>query len=189
MTFPPPQIETHPDIALIEQIIQRDQDALMALYERYGGAVYSVAYRVLQAQYLAEEVTQDIFLKIWHQPERWDVNRGRLSTWLLTITRNAAIDRLRKEKRQPLQKYELQDNIVKNSISTAVDEPLWHDGQLIHQLLLELPPKQQLLIEYAFFQGYTHSELAELLDMPLGTVKTRLRSGLQKLRKLWHQAQ
>lgn len=157
----------------------------MALYQAYGGVVYGLAMRVLQNPGLAEEVTQDIFLKLWQQPERWNPALGQFSSWLLTITRNAAIDRLRKERHTNTHLVEHIDLVAHPH---SQQDNHWVDGQLLTQLLQELPPEQRRLIELAFFHGYTHSELAAKLQLPLGTVKTRLRSGLQKLRSLWEKS-
>jgi RNA polymerase sigma-70 factor (ECF subfamily) len=182
-TTHPPTAQT--DHLLIQRIQQRDQPALMELYGRYSSLVYGLALRVLQNQGLAEEVTQDVFLKVWQQPERWNPALGQFSSWLLTITRNAAIDRLRKERHTHAHQIEHVERLAEEQPHR---EGLWYDGQVLAGLLDHLPPEQRQLIELAFFQGYTHSELAERLALPLGTVKTRLRSGLQKLRTLWEQS-
>ncbi|MEZ4709826.1 MAG: sigma-70 family RNA polymerase sigma factor [Caldilineaceae bacterium] len=180
---------TSRDIQLMQRVSQRDQHALLELYQYYGSLVYGMAIKVLRTQVLAEEITQDVFMKIWRQPDRWNPNLGQCSTWLLTLTRNAAIDRLRKEQRQPLKSSTPIEFLPPEKHATAsVDEGRWHDGQLLRTLMSELPPEQLHLVELAFYQGFTHSELAELLNLPLGTVKTRLRLGLQRLRKLWMDA-
>lgn len=159
------------------------------LYERYGSAVYGMALHVLNHAELAEEITQDVFLKVWRQPDRWDESLGQLHSWLLTVTRNAAIDQLRRDRRQPTTVPPRTETATPDTIDHGVaNDPLWHDGQLLRRLLGELPDEQRRLIELAFFQGFTHSELAERLNLPLGTVKTRLRLGLQKLRRLWEEA-
>lgn len=180
------------DLRLIRRVAQRDQDALLDLYTRYGNAVYALALRVLQQSTLAEEITQDVFLKLWQQPDRWDPSLGRFSSWLLTLARNAAIDRLRHEQRRGYRPaaYGAYDEGT-DPPEDAASEPspfsdsLWYDGQILRRLLTRLPAEQRELVELAFFRGYTHSELAELLHLPLGTVKTRLRAGLQKLRAYW----
>jgi len=174
------------DIELFQLIADRDEAALMTLYQRYAGLVKGMAYRVLQDDSQAEEITQDTFLKVWRQPERWDASAGKVSTWLMAITRNAAIDRLRAEKRRPIYASKTTDAVAGELYHDSVaDDPLWHDGQLLRQYLASLSAEQRQLIELAFFQGMTHSELAEALDLPLGTVKTRLRRGLQRLRAMW----
>ncbi|MCX6049810.1 MAG: sigma-70 family RNA polymerase sigma factor [Chloroflexi bacterium] len=173
---------------LIQRIARQDERALMELYEAYGSLVYSLALRVVQNPGLAEEVTQDIFLKIWQQPTRWNPALGHFNSWLLAITRNAAIDRLRKEQRHTPARSEQLDAISETSGQAPLfDDPHWYDGQLLARLLSQMPAEQRHLIELAFYQGYTHSELAQTLNLPLGTVKTRLRMGLQKLRQLWEE--
>lgn len=176
------------DQTLMFAVIQRDQDALMALYQRYGGALYGLALRILGQPSAAEEVTQDIFVKVWNQPARWDPTLGKLSSWLLATTRNAAIDRLRQEQRhwKPLDPEPPGEEL--HGDPAPSDDPLWADGQMARELVQQLPDQQRLLVELAFYGGYTHSELAELLKLPLGTVKTRLRAALQSLREAWLRA-
>ena len=176
-----------PEVELLRQVALRDQEALMSLYERYGSLVFSLSLRVLHQPVLAEEVTQDVFLKIWNQPERWDPALGQFSSWLLAITRNAAIDRLRREGRHTTVDWDPTDNPDASISEFIGDQPGWYDGQVLRKLLCRLPIEQRQLIELAFYDGYTHSELADLLGLPLGTVKTRLRMGLQKLRALWEE--
>ena len=172
------------EAGLVRRLIEQDQTALSELYQQFGGLVYSIALRVVQNSSLAEEVTQDTFLKVWHQPTTWDPNRGKFVSWLLTITRYTAIDRLRMEQRRPLQNaVELDDlRIGKHGL---MDDPAWQDGRLLRSLLERLPEEQIQVIELAYFQGMSHSEMAEYLHLPLGTVKTRVRLGLQKLKALW----
>jgi RNA polymerase sigma-70 factor (ECF subfamily) len=174
-----------PEVELLHQVAQRDQDALMSLYTRFGNLVFSLSLRILHQPGLAEEVTQDIFLKVWNQPERWNPALGQFSSWLLAITRNAAIDRLRRESRHATVDWDPADSLEATLEEFVGDQPSWYDGQELRKLLLRLPREQRQVIELAFYDGYTHSELAELLNLPLGTVKTRLRMGMQKLRTLW----
>lgn len=177
------------DIDLIQKITTKDQRALATLYERYGSIVYGLAYRILQNPGRAEEVTQDTFMKVWKQAESWDSEKGKLSSWILTITRYTAIDLIRKENRTVTQvsvPLEILSNTQGNP--STINDPRWHDGRLLRNLMTELPTEQAELIELAFFHGYTHSQLAENLDLPLGTVKTRLRLGLQKMKVLWTEA-
>jgi len=177
---------------LLQQVARQDQEALMALYQRYGALVYSLCLRVLRQPGLAEEVTQDVFLKLWRQPDRWDPSLGQFSSWLLTISRNAAIDRLRREGRQAQAAWTADDEGQESREGAhlyAAEQANWLNGQVLRKLLGRLPPEQRQLIELAFFEGYSHSELAELLHLPLGTVKTRLRMGMQKLRQLWEESE
>ena len=169
---------------LVQRLIAQDQSALSELYQQFGGLVYSIALRVVQTPSLAEEVTQDTFLKIWHQPSSWDPERGKFVSWLLTITRYTAIDLLRKEQRRPIRdSVELDD--LRIGMRGIMDDPSWQDGRLLRSLMERLPQEQVQVIELAFFEGMSHSEMAEYLNLPLGTVKTRVRLGLQKLKALW----
>lgn len=172
----------------MEKIGQGDQSALMQLYARYGNAVYGLALRILHDTGLAEEVTQDTFLKVWKQSERWDADKGKLSSWLLTVARHTAIDRYRQLQRRLPPGIPLEDAETALGQTAVVDTQQWADGQLLARLLTQLPSEQAQLIQLAFFQGMSHSELAESLELPLGTVKTRLRLGLQKLKGLWQEA-
>lgn len=167
----------------------RDQAALALLYDRYGSQVYGLAYRVLRNSALAEEATQDTFMKVWRQSARWDSQKGLLLHWLLTITRYTAIDRLRQEQRQTAPQTVSFDLIAAPASDTDGPEQVaMHDGRVLRGLLAQLPPEQAQVIELGFFQGLTHTELAERLNLPLGTIKTRVRLGLHKLRALWQAA-
>lgn len=171
------------EIDLMQRIAAHNQQAFHTLYQHYGKAVYSLAYRVLQNSTLAEEATQDTFLKVWRQAAHWDPNKGKLKNWLLTIAQFTAIDRLRQERRQP--------HLYPDSIEEAEEmhvlgvDAHWQDGTVLRLLIARLPDEQSRLIDMAFFQGMSHNDIASTTQIPLGTVKTRLRSGLQKLRELW----
>ena len=176
------------DDVLLQRAAAGDGDALVVLHQRYANLVYSMAWRVLQDVGLAEEVTQDVFMKLWHQRQRYDPERGRFSAWLLSVTRFAAIDRLRREGRRPVA-VELPGDEPNQQTAleqlVATDHASWERGQHLRLLLGELPPEQRQVVELAYFGGLTHSELAEQLGLPLGTVKGRLRLGLERLRDLW----
>jgi len=176
------------DGILLQRIATGDSDALLVLHKRYANLVYSMAWRVLRDVGLAEEVTQDVFMKLWQRSQRYDAGRGRFSAWLLTVTRFAAIDRLRQEGRRP-SVIELSDDDSDNRTRLEqllpTDHASWERGQHLRLLLQELPSEQRQAVELAFFGGLTHSELAEYLGLPLGTVKGRLRLGLERLRSLW----
>jgi RNA polymerase sigma-70 factor (ECF subfamily) len=176
------------DGVLLQRIGAGDSDALLALHQRYANLVYSMAWRVLQDVGLAQEVTQDVFMKLWQRSQRYDPARGRLSAWLLSVTRFAAIDRLRQEGRQPAAVDLPGDDSEKQTSLERLlttDHASWERGQHLRLLLGHLPPEQRQVVELAYFGGLTHSELAEHLDLPLGTVKGRLRLGLERLRSLW----
>lgn len=184
-----PNGENQPDDGiLLERIAAGDGDALLMLHERYVNLVYSMAWRVLNDAGMAEEVTQDVFLKLWQKGQHYDPGRGRFSNWLLSVTRFAAIDRLRREKRTSALSApaagDLGDDLNATRLVPA-DLENWERGRHLRLLIEQLPTNQRLLIELAYFGGLTHSELAAHLQLPLGTVKSRLRQGLEKLRALW----
>jgi RNA polymerase sigma-70 factor, ECF subfamily len=168
------------DIELMKRVAAQDQQAFMTLYQEYGKAVYSLAYRILQNATMAEEATQDTFLKVWQQRTRWDPEKGKLKNWMLAIAQFTAIDRLRKEKRQPM----LHPDSVED-MDEKIAGSLWQEGSVLRLLVKQLPPEQASLIDLAFFQGMSHNDIATTTHIPLGTVKTRLRTGLQRLRELW----
>jgi len=177
------------DCDLMNRIAHGDQSALAELYQNYGLVVYSLAMHILQKRELAEEITQDTFLNVWNRSETWSPDGGRLSSWLLTVARYKAIDRIRREQRRPdLQADPLDEEQVQAGRSSQPDDPALQDGQLIRSLVSQLPAEQAQVIELAFFQGMTHNAMAEFLHLPLGTVKTRVRLGLQKLKMLWEAA-
>src|SRR5205807_3161837 len=167
------------DAALIARMRAGDQSAMADLYDRYSGVVYGVALRVLANTTAAEDVVQEIFLQLWRNPQAFDADRGRLAPWLAVIARNRAIDHLRK--RPP------EDDIDELPISTGVD--LENDAaqklaiEKVRGVLAQLPQEQRKTLEMAYFEGMTHTEIASKTGEPLGTVKTRIRTGLLALRK------
>ena len=174
------------DEALMRRIIARDNTAIAELYDRYGARIYGMAYHILQNQTLAEEATQDTFMKVWKKSAQWDSERGRLETWLMTIARYTAIDRLRLEKREsPWTAIGLDDMLNLIGQPNVIDEKIWYDADHIRDLLNQLKQEQREAINMAFFGGMSHSEIASKLKLPLGTVKSRIRSGLQVLKGLW----
>jgi RNA polymerase sigma-70 factor, ECF subfamily len=174
---------------LLQRVGRGDEDALLTLHKRYVNLVYSMAWRVLQDVGQAEEVTQDIFVKLWQKGHQYDPKRGRFASWLLSVTRFAAIDRLRRNGRRPMSAElpagEQNGQLSLEQLLPATDHESWERGQHLRLLMGQLPTDQRQIIELAYFGGLTHSELAEHLGLPLGTVKSRLRLGLEKLRSLW----
>jgi len=167
------------DSALLARIRSGDENAMADLYDRYSGIVYGVALRVLGSTAAAEDVLQEVFLQLWRNPDTFDANRGKLAAWLSVITRNRAIDHLRK--RQP------EEDIADLPISTGVNLEDEAANRLavekVRGVLGRIPQDQRRLLEMAFFEGMTHSEIAGKTGEPLGTVKTRIRAGLLTLRK------
>lgn len=170
---------------LLRRIQAGDETALLALHEQYAGLVYSVALRVLNDQMAAEEVTQDTFMRLWNKAESYDPDKGAFVTWLLTITRRLAIDAYRKQARDPLQ-----DPVFMNRDFERWESVLGTEGDTdlrrnLVAVLQELPTGQRQAIELAYFHGMSHSQIAEHLQQPVGTIKTRIRLGMQKLRAAW----
>ena len=175
-----------PELNLLRQIQNGDEEALVALHNRYANLVFSVAFRVLNDQMAAEEVTQDAFMRIWRKSSSFDPEKGRFVTWLLTVTRRLAIDRLRQWQRREPQRATLfmDENPQLWEQVLAVDGYSDLRGSLV-SAIRDLPEAQREAIELAYFYGMSHSDIAEYLQAPLGTVKTRIRQGMQKLRSAW----
>jgi RNA polymerase sigma-70 factor, ECF subfamily len=167
------------EAALIARIRAGDENAMADLYDRYSGIVYGVALRVLGNTSAAEDVLQEVFLQLWRNPQAFDADRGKLAPWLAVIARNRAIDLLRKRP--------MEDDIAELPISTGVNLEDEASQRLaiskVRGVLGQLPVDQRRLLEMAFFEGLTHTEIASKTGEPLGTVKTRIRSGLLALRK------
>jgi RNA polymerase sigma-70 factor, ECF subfamily len=167
------------DATLVSGIRAGDEGAMTQLYDRYSGVVYSVALRVLGDTGAAEDILQEVFLQLWRNPNAFDTNRGSLAAWLAVIARNRAIDGLRK--RRPEQ--EMTDIVV--SVEPDLVGGLEWSRTLdkIRGVLGIMPSLQRTALEMSFFEGLTHLEIAEKTGEPLGTIKTRIRTGLLTLRK------
>jgi RNA polymerase sigma factor (sigma-70 family) len=159
----------------------RDKSAFEYLYDRYSSAIYSVVLKVIRTEAVAEEVLQDVFLKFWNRIDTYDSEKGKLFTWMLNIARNQAIDRTRSKELSKSRKTDGIENFVNNS-RTSTGEESSVDAIGLKEVLGKLPQDQQFVVEYLYFRGYSHSELAEEFNIPLGTVKTRLRLAMQQLR-------
>jgi RNA polymerase sigma-70 factor, ECF subfamily len=174
---PPPSGQ---DDAVLLSLVQRgDESAMAALFDRYSKVVYSVALRVLRDPSSAEDVLQEIFMQIWRSPDGFVATRGSLGGWLAVVSRNRAIDALRRKRpTEPVDDMALASNY--NLADEAERNSLMDKARGVIQLL---PIEQRKTLEMAFFDGLTHSEIAEMTGDPLGTVKTRIRSALTSLRK------
>ncbi|HXZ12177.1 MAG TPA: sigma-70 family RNA polymerase sigma factor [Candidatus Sulfotelmatobacter sp.] len=172
---------TPTNAALIERIVARDESALAALYDRYAAMLSSVLNRILRDTQAAEEILQDIFYQLWRTAAQYDPARGSLPGWLLVIARNRAISRLRR--RNPAAGDEILENTVVlpfNLESAVAQRQLM---EKVTRALGDLPAEQRTAIELAYFEGMTHSEIAQRTGDPLGTVKTRLRSAVETLKR------
>jgi RNA polymerase sigma-70 factor, ECF subfamily len=180
---------TWSDEALMAAIAAHDELAFSSLYDRYADLVFSTSLRVLCDRQLAEDATQDIFVRLWHRPELFVAARGRFMSWLMSVTRNRAVDELRARGRRQKREasgIETTDDAV-NVPDRHENDPL-RAAQLQEQqhrvraALHDLPREQRTALELAYFGGLTQQEIALTLHEPLGTVKTRIRLGMQKLR-------
>lgn len=172
---------------LIRRLSERDKSAFEYLYDHYSSALYSVVLRVVRSEDIAEETLQDVFLKIWDRIASYDSSKGRLFTWMLNIARNQAIDKTRSKEMSQGRKTDDIDNLV-----NKVDQSRWLSGSAelaidaigLKDVLSRLPEEQRFVIDHLYLKGYTQSELAEEFNIPLGTVKTRTRMGMQELRNI-----
>ncbi|MCM8750604.1 sigma-70 family RNA polymerase sigma factor [Thermomicrobiaceae bacterium CFH 74404] len=176
------------DQELMAGLQQRDHQALALLYDRYARSVYSLALHILRDQAAAEDVTQEVFLQLWRQPERYAHERGPLGPWLLRVTRNRAIDLLRRsgrERRPPYADARGVDFHLADP-SPGPDEHAWSStvATRVQAALGELSDTQRQVIELAYFRGLTQREMADVLGLPLGTVKTRVRTALRRLAEI-----
>ena len=167
------------DLALVRAVRAGDQGAMAALYDRYSPIVYSVALRVLQDTGAAEDVVQDIFMQLWRNPGAFDSSRGNMAAWLAVISRNRAIDALRK--RRP--ESDIEDVVLSVQPDLASDAERARAMEKVRGTLQGMPAAQRAALEMAYFEGLSHSEIAEKTGEPLGTIKTRIRTGLLALRK------
>jgi len=151
------------------------------LYDHYSGALYGVIFRILKKEAVSEEVLQDVFLKIWDRIDQYDASKGKLFTWLLNIARNQAIDKTRSREISKDQKTGGIENLVNSIDNEGYTEQRIEDIG-VQEILKGLPQEQQFVVEHLYFKGYSQAELAEEFNIPLGTVKTRLRLAMQHLR-------
>ena len=176
------------DEILLRLIVRSQENALSALYDRYSRLVYSVALNALTDSALAEEVTQDVFVRVWEKADTYRAEQGRVSTWLTSIARNRSIDIFRRsqarlEDRQiSWMETEVFDPPAPQNVEAEADQELRQ--RQVRWAVAQLPEDQKTALGLAFFRGFSHAEIAEMLGEPLGTVKTRIRLGMQKLRQL-----
>jgi len=166
---------------LMRQLVAGEEDAIRALYTRFGRSVYTVGLRLLGSAESAEELTQDVFLAAWRKAARFDAERGRLSTWLMAIAHNMAVDRLRHERGAGRPPLVLVDELPEPDPTDEEDVLVQRDRA--RRALAGLSPAERQLLSQAYFYGWTAREIAEADGIPLGTVKTRLRTALIKLRR------
>jgi RNA polymerase sigma-70 factor (ECF subfamily) len=173
------------DEELMPLVGRKDPEAFEVLYDRHGGAAYSLAYRIVGDRAAAEEVTQEAFISVWRSGARFDATRGSVRSWLLSVVRNRAIDFLR-SRAGKAPKLTFDDDAVleqRPAEERTEDEALQRETAAeIQGALGKLPGEQSKVIELAYFGGFSHSEISRILNLPMGTVKGRMRLGLEKIR-------
>ena len=177
--------DVSPDAALARRLLQRDVSAFEELYDRHARLVYALVLRILQQATTAEEVVQDVFLQLWRNTARYDGSRGPFVPWLLTMARNRALDQLRlkseRQRRREDQTDELPAVVAIPDFEGSLDEK--RRAVRVRELMGSLNPQQKRAIELAYFEGLSHSEIANALKEPLGTVKSWIRNGLLRLKE------
>jgi RNA polymerase sigma-70 factor (ECF subfamily) len=174
------------DLELLAHIGNKDREALASLYDRYGRRVFALAVRVLNDPVSSEEVTQDVFMSVWRRGATYTSKKGKFTTWLFSIAHNRTIDELRKRRRdRSRQNDDIDDhlNIKSDDTSPADAAVAQSEYAKIRAALEKLPEEQKNVVELSYFKGLTQTEIAEKTGQPLGTVKTRMRLALKKLRK------
>ncbi|HET7445527.1 MAG TPA: sigma-70 family RNA polymerase sigma factor [Solirubrobacterales bacterium] len=173
------------DEELMPLVGRKDPEAFEVLYDRHGGVAYSLAYRIVGDRAAAEEVTQEAFISVWRSGARFDATRGSVRSWLLSVVRNRAIDFLR-SKAGKAPKLDFDDDSAleqRPAAERTEEEALRRETAVeVRGAIGHLPGEQAKVIELAYFGGFSHSEIAEILGLPLGTVKGRMRLGLEKIR-------
>ena len=173
---------------LLVRIGQQDERAIEALYERYSGPLYSLAYQVTGGDRFAQDVVQEVFVAVWKNAGRFDPARGSLSSWLFSLARHKAIDLVRKEAN--VRRHTAEVDLELEVSSDDVDQEAWLRVRrdAVRAAMAELPETQRTALELAFFGGLTHVEVSETLGIPLGTAKTRIRTALLRLRDILGQS-
>lgn len=175
------------DEELMQRLFLRDLAAFRTLYNRYGNLVYSTSLRVVKDVQIAEDMVQEVFLRLWRKPESYLPQKGRFVTWLTSVTRNRAVDEIRSRNRRYRHETASPEEQERDVPDLEAEDPalsaeLADQRRLVLAAMKDLPPEQRQAIELAYFGGLTQQEIAERTGQPLGTVKTRIRLGMQKLR-------
>jgi RNA polymerase sigma-70 factor (ECF subfamily) len=172
---------------LVRRIRAGDRDAVDELYGRYGRRAYSLARRILLDDLLAEDVVQEVFLSVWRNPAAFDGSRATVSSWLMAMVHHKAVDAVRREQSQRRRRDQVEDDLLLREPTAArdVEDQAWSSlvAEQVRAALGDLPPAQREALALAYYAGYTQREVAALTGVPLGTVKTRMLSGMRRLRQ------
>jgi RNA polymerase sigma factor (sigma-70 family) len=174
-----------PEEELVLKLKGRDTVAIQAIYQMYSGALFGVISRIIQQTEVAEDLLQETFIKIWNSAESYDSSKGRLFTWMMNIARNLAIDKVRsKDFKNSVKNQEIENNV---DLVDAEKEVIFNADLLdLKDMVNALKPEFNDVLNMVYFKGYTHVEAAEELNLPLGTVKTRIRMAIMELRKYFN---
>ncbi len=170
---------------LVQAILEKDKNGAEALYDMYSSSLYGVIFRIVQHQEIAEDLLQDTFIRIWNSFSSYDAAKGRLFTWMVNVARNIAIDKTRsKEFRNSAKTEDIENNvlIIDKQVNTIINP----ETIGLKDLIGKLKPEHKIILDLVYFEGLTHVEVAKKLEIPLGTVKTRLRNAIITLRKLFN---
>lgn len=170
---------------LVQAILEKDKNGAEALYDMYSSSLYGVIFRIVQHQEIAEDLLQDTFIRIWNSFSSYDAAKGRLFTWMVNVARNIAIDKTRsKEFRNSAKTEDIENNvlIIDKQVNTVINP----ETIGLKDLIGKLKPEHKIILDLVYFEGLTHVEVAKKLEIPLGTVKTRLRNAIITLRKLFN---
>ncbi|OUJ74442.1 RNA polymerase subunit sigma-70 [Hymenobacter crusticola] len=167
---------------LVQRLRDRDESAMTLFYEKYSNALYGVIFRIVKKEEIAEDVLQESLVKIWHSFQSYDPSKGRLFTWVLNISRNLAIDKIRSRQYRVNSRTQ---PIEESAALRQAAEPSFRPEHIgLQEVTRQLNPEQKQIIDLLYFGGFTQSEVAEELNLPLGTVKTRARAAIKVLSKL-----
>jgi RNA polymerase sigma-70 factor, ECF subfamily len=184
LTKPDQQYQQYSEEQLVLMLRKRQQEGVGVLYDRYSGALFGVVNKMVQSTEVAEDILQEAFVKIWENIDAYDATKGKLFTWMLNVTRNLALDKIRSKNYRNVQK-----NYTGDNMSVVVDQEqhdeINPDTIGVKDMMGKLKAEHRQLIEMMYFQGYTQSEIAEELNMPLGSVKTKIRAAMMQLREMF----
>jgi RNA polymerase sigma-70 factor, ECF subfamily len=166
---------------VITLLAQGDKKAISLAYKNYADALFGIIVRIVKTKEIAEEVLQDTFVKVWDNASKFDESKGRLFTWFANIARNTAIDMVRSARYQKLQKTDTLENPVHTNTASVANIEIRDSG--LEKVINSMDEKYRKIIDKLYFEGYSHSELAKEMDIPLGTVKSRLRLAIKELRQ------
>ncbi len=169
---------------IVGALKNRNRDAMGIAYDKYSGFLFGLIYKIVHSEEIAEDVMQEVFVKIWKNIDSFDSKKAKFITWIANITRNLSIDKIRsKEYKNQLQNHDIEDYVNTIEDASAAGFNPEHIG--VKEMLEKLQPEQKVLIDLVYFQGYTQADAAEKLGIPLGTVKTRIRSAINNLREIF----